>query len=91
MAQTIATRNGCPSFLNALHIETYAIGGFEAFFDELCDFAGILRIASEDKSKKEKGKIEKRLETMTANDNHNFEPSVQLVAGVGFEPTTFRL
>ena len=55
------------------------------------DLAGILRIASEDKSMKEKGKIEKRLESMTANDNHNFEPSVQLVAGVGFEPTTFGL
>lgn len=55
------------------------------------DLAGILRIASEDKSMKEKGKIEKRLESMTANDNHNFEPSVQLVAGAGFEPTTFGL
>lgn len=40
------------------------------------DLAGILRIASEDKSMKGKGKIEKPLESMTANDNHNFKPSV---------------
>lgn len=55
------------------------------------DLAGILRIASEDKSMKDKGKIEKRLEVMAVNDNDNFEPSVQLVAGAGFEPTTFGL
>lgn len=55
------------------------------------DLAGIQRIASEDKSMKEKGRIEKRLETMTVNYNLSFEPSVQLVAGVGFEPATFRI
>ena len=33
----------------------------------------------------------KNLEAMSVNDNHNFEQSVQLVAGAGFEPTTFGL
>ncbi|TNC82824.1 MAG: resolvase [Oleiphilus sp.] len=55
------------------------------------DLAGILRIAAEDKSMKDKGKIEKRLEVMAVNDNDSFEPSIQLVAGAGFEPTTFGL
>ncbi len=55
------------------------------------DLAGILRIATEDKTMKVKGTIEKRLDIMIVNDNHNIEPSVQLVAGVGFEPTTFGL
>ncbi len=31
---------------------------------------------------KDKGKIEKRLEVMAVNDNDNFEPFVQLAAGV---------
>ena len=55
------------------------------------DLAGILRIASENKSMKVKGNIEKRLEAIAVNDNDNFEPSVQLVAGAGFEPATFGL
>ena len=38
-----------------------------------------------------KRKIEKRLEAMTANDNHSFEPSIELVAGARFELTTFGL
>ncbi|MBT2970532.1 MAG: recombinase family protein [Candidatus Thiodiazotropha sp. (ex Ctena orbiculata)] len=55
------------------------------------DLAGILKISMRNKPMKFKGNKEKRLEPMTANDNHNFEPSVQLVAGAGFEPTTFGL
>ena len=55
------------------------------------DLAGILRIATEDKKMKDKGNIEKRLARLVANDNYSSEPSVQLVAGAGFEPTTFGL
>jgi hypothetical protein len=55
------------------------------------DPAGILKIASEGNALSYKDNIRKRLESMTANDNQKFEPSVQLVAGVGFEPTTFGL
>ncbi len=55
------------------------------------DLAGILRIATEDKKIKDKGNSEKRLARLVANDNYSGEPSVQLVAGVGFEPTTFGL
>ena len=40
---------------------------------------------------KVKGTIEKRLDNVIVNNNHIIEPSVQLVAGVGFEPTTFGL
>ena len=66
-------------------------GEDELSIDLYGDLAGILRIATEDKAMKDKGKIEKRLEAMAVNDNDNFEPSVQLVAGAGFEPTTFGL
>lgn len=55
------------------------------------DLAGILRIATEDKTMKAKGTIEKQLDNVIVNNNHITEPSVQLVAGVGFEPTTFGL
>ncbi len=70
---------------------TSKVGQDELSLDLYGDLAGILKIASEDKSMKAKGKIEKRLETMAVNDNDNFEPSVQLVAGAGFEPTTYGL
>ena len=66
-------------------------GEDELSIDLYGDLAGILRIATEDKTMKDKGKIEKRLEAMAVNDNDNFEPSVQLVAGAGFEPATFGL
>ena len=59
--------------------------------DLTIDLADILRIATEDKTMKHKGNIEKRLEGMVANDNYRNEPSIQLVAGAGFEPTTFGL
>ncbi len=55
------------------------------------DLAGILRIANEDKSMKKEKHIIKRLKNKIVNDNHILEPSVQLVAGAGFEPTTFGL
>ena len=35
--------------------------------------------------------IKKRLRQIAANDNHLSEPSLKLVAGAGFEPTTFGL
>ena len=66
-------------------------GEDELSIDLYGDLAGILKIATEDKAMKDKGKIEKRLEAMAVNDNDNFEPSVQLVAGAGFEPATFGL
>ena len=53
--------------------------------------AGILKIATEDKSIKNRSINEKRLAGLVANDNYSSEPSVQLVAGAGFEPTTFGL
>ncbi len=46
------------------------------------DLAGILTMATYN---------EKRLERMAINDNRSFKPSVKLVAGAGFEPTTFGL
>ena len=45
------------------------------------DLAGILSIAAN----------EKRPVDNVANDNSIYRPSVQLVAGAGFEPTTFGL
>ena len=35
--------------------------------------------------------LTKKLEKKVANDNVPFEPSLQLVAGTGFEPVTFGL
>ena len=35
--------------------------------------------------------IKKRLRQIAVNDNYLSEPSVELVAGAGFEPTTFGL
>ena len=55
------------------------------------DLAGILTIAREDKSMKNVNAQTKRLEKAAVNDNISFEPSVQLVAGTGFEPVTFGL
>ena len=55
------------------------------------DLAGILKIATEEKSMKMTSLKTKRLEKGAANDNTIFEPSVQLVAGTGFEPVTFGL
>lgn len=46
------------------------------------DLAGILTMATHN---------EKRLERKAINDNCSFKPSVQLVAGAGFEPATFGL
>ena len=53
------------------------------------DLAGILTIANEETSMKKGEAFTKRLKTMVANDNSN--PSIELVAGAGFEPTTFGL
>jgi hypothetical protein len=39
----------------------------------------------------ETGVQRKRPEKVAVNDNNLFEPSLQLVAGAGFEPTTFGL
>lgn len=55
------------------------------------DLAGILTIATKDKSLKRGAVKKERPESTVANGNHNFRPSVQLVAGAGFEPTTFGL
>ncbi len=53
------------------------------------DLAGILRIASQEPSMRKDTGNKKRLRAV--NDNHLPEPSIELVAGVGFEPTTFGL
>ena len=55
------------------------------------DSAGILKIASEDKAMKRQGLETRKLEKKAINDNCLFEPSIQLVAGTGFEPVTFGL
>ena len=55
------------------------------------DLAGILTIASQENPMNKATGIKKRLRQIAANDNHLSEPSVELVAGAGFEPTTFGL
>ncbi len=55
------------------------------------DLAGILSIASKENAMKIALAKEKRPRQMAVNDNHPSEPSVVLVVGVGFEPTTFGL
>ena len=55
------------------------------------DLAGILKIASEEKAMKEMSLKTRKLEKKAVNDNFLFEPSIQLVAGEGFEPPTFGL
>ena len=49
------------------------------------------KIASEDKIMDNAKGLTKRLEKNAVNDNIVFEPSLQLVAGTGFEPMTFGL
>ncbi|MBW2248096.1 MAG: hypothetical protein JRF62_13105 [Deltaproteobacteria bacterium] len=49
------------------------------------------KIASEDKIMNNAKGLTKRLEKNAVNDNIVFEPSLQLVAGTGFEPMTFGL
>ncbi len=53
------------------------------------DLAGILRIATEDKTMKEGRITDRLLNPLIANDNNG--KSDQMVAGAGFEPTTFGL
>ncbi len=53
------------------------------------DLAGILKIATKDKTMKDGHHIDRLLKPLVANDNN--EKSVKLVAGAGFEPTTFGL
>ena len=55
------------------------------------DLAGILTIASQENPMDKATGIKKRLRQIAVNDNHLSEPSVELVAGAGFEPTTFGL
>ena len=49
------------------------------------DLAGILNLAKKDDPKNKKGPV------ITEAHIDNLHSQVQLVAGVGFEPTTFRL
>lgn len=63
----------------------------ELSIDLYGDLAGILKIASEDKSMKNMVIQEKRLGKKAVNDNFLSEPSITVVAGEGFEPTTFGL
>ncbi len=55
------------------------------------DLAGILTIASKENAMKNMTQKEKRLGQIAVNDNYLSKPSVALVAGAGFEPTTFGL
>jgi len=55
----------------------------ELAIDLYGSLAGILKIASEDKSMKNRAINKKRLAGLVANDNYSNEPSVQLVAGAG--------
>ena len=72
-------------------ILTPKVGRNELSIDLYGDLAGILNIASEEKIMKNFDPKMKKLETNVANDNNQFEPSVQLVAGRGFEPLAFGL
>lgn len=58
-------------------------GKSEMVIDLYGSLAGILKIATEDKSMKNRSINEKRLAGLVANDNYSSEPSVQLVAGAG--------
>ena len=60
---------------------TPKVGRNELSIDLYGDLAGILNIASEEKTMKNCTQKSKRPETCVANDNNSFEPSVQLVAG----------
>lgn len=66
-------------------------GRKELSIDLYGDLAGILKIATEDKAMKNYAVLKRKLERVAVNDNVPFEPSVQMVAGAGFEPTTFGL
>ncbi|NOX32292.1 MAG: hypothetical protein GXP56_00940 [Deltaproteobacteria bacterium] len=63
----------------------------ELSIDLYGNLAGILKIASKGDSMKNMAQKPRRLEKKVANDNFIFEPSIQVVAGEGFEPTTFGL
>jgi site-specific DNA recombinase len=64
-------------------------GEAELSIDLYGDIAGILSIALKEKNMPSHN--EKRLKDKAVNNNTIFEPSVRLVAGAGFEPTTFGL
>ena len=63
----------------------------ELSIDLYGNLAGILKIASKGDSMKNMAQKTKRPEKKAVNDNFFFGPSVQMVAGEGFEPTTFGL
>jgi len=70
---------------------TPASGRKDLSIDLYGDLAGILSIASKENAMKIALSKEKRPRQMAVNDNHPSKPSVVLVAGAGFEPTTFGL
>ncbi len=53
--------------------------------------AGILAMASKENSVKNLSQKGRRLAGLVANDNYSKQPSIELVAGAGFEPATFGL
>ncbi len=68
----------------------------EPSIDLYGSLAGILKIASKGASMSNNNSnnntgIKKRLRQIAVNDNYSTEPSIELVAGAGFEPTTFGL
>ena len=66
-------------------------GKKELSIDLYGDLAGILKLASKGVFMNAAGLETRKLEKKAVNDNFLFEPSVQLVAGGGFEPPTFGL
>ena len=63
----------------------------ELSIDLYGNLAGILKIASKGDSMKNLAQKSKRLDKKAINDNFLTEPSITVVAGEGFEPTTFGL
>ena len=66
-------------------------GRKELSIDLYGDLAGILKIATEGELMNTASALTKRLEKKVANGNFLSEPSITMVAGAGFEPTTFGL
>ncbi len=70
---------------------TPVLNSDELSIDLFGSLTGILKIASKEILMNNNTPIKKRLRQIAVNDNYSTEPSIELVAGAGFEPTTFGL